>query len=83
MLRGRCPGCAASHALLPDFVVAHHLDTADSIGAALLGQPVPPVPAITVAGWRRRWRANEADLVAGTAAAHVVLGRFSMCCGRC
>ena len=26
-----------------------------------------------MAGWRRRWRANGADLVAGAAAAHVAL----------
>lgn len=71
VLRGRCPSCAASHALLPEFVVAHYLDTADAIGAALLGQPAPAVPATTVAGWRRRWRANEADLAVGVAAAHV------------
>lgn len=73
VLRGHCRTCAVSHALLPEFVVAHHLDTADTIGAAVLGQLTPAVPATTVAGWRRRWRANEADLVAGTAAAHVAL----------
>ncbi len=73
LLRGRCRSCAVSHALLPEFVVAHHLDTADTTGAAVVGQPTPSVPATTVAGWRRRWRTNEADLVAGTAAAHVAL----------
>ncbi|MGH9247284.1 MAG: DUF6431 domain-containing protein [Acidimicrobiales bacterium] len=73
VLRGRCSSCAASHALLPEFVLAHHLDTVDTIGAALVGQPDPALPATTVAGWRRRWRANRADLAVGAAAAHVAL----------
>lgn len=70
--RGRCPRCAVSHALLPEFVVAHHLDTADTIGAALVGAAHPALPASTLAGWRRRWRANGADVTLGAAAAHVV-----------
>lgn len=82
VLRGRCPSCAVSHALLPEFVVAHHLDTADTIGAALCGQATPAVPATTVAGWRRQWRANEADLAAGAAAAHVALSGTVLTGGR-
>lgn len=69
--RGRCARCATSHALLPDFVVAHRLDTTDTIAAALHGQPDPTLPASTVAGWRRRWHTNHPDLVAGTGAALV------------
>ena len=61
--RARCRPCARSHALLPDFVVAHHLDTADTIAAAVQGCTDSKVPASTVAGWRRRWRANHDDLV--------------------
>lgn len=69
--RGRCARCATSHALLPDFVVAHRLDTTDTIAAALNGQPDPTLPVSTVAGWRRRRHTNHPDLVAGTGAALV------------
>jgi hypothetical protein len=62
-----------SHALLPSFVVAHHLDTAETMGAALAGR-TGEVPAPTVAGWRRRLRDNNAALTAGAAAAVVSLG---------
>ena len=33
--RVRCPRCRAGHAVLPDFVVARRLDTAEVIGAAV------------------------------------------------
>ena len=33
--RVRCPRCRAGHAILPDFVVARRLDTAEVIGAAV------------------------------------------------
>ncbi len=69
--RGRCGPCGASHALLPDFVVAHRPDTAETSGAALAGAPGSSVPASTVAGWRRRALANHAALVAGVGAAAV------------
>jgi hypothetical protein len=57
--------------LLPDFVVAHHLDSADTIAAAVHCLADAAVPASTVAGWRRRWRANHDDLVVGASAALV------------
>lgn len=69
--RARCTPCGRSHALLPDFVVAHHLDSADTIAAAVHGRAESTVPVSTVAGWRRRWRANHDDLVVGTGAALV------------
>lgn len=69
--RARCTPCGRSHALLPDFVVAHHLDSADTIAAAVHGRADTTVPVSTVAGWRRRWRANHDDLVVGTGAALV------------
>ncbi|MHB1911151.1 MAG: hypothetical protein ACYCTI_03745 [Acidimicrobiales bacterium] len=59
----------ASHALLPDFVVAHRPDTAETSGAALAGALGSTVPASTVAGWRRRAWANQAALAAGIGAA--------------
>ncbi len=71
--RARCLPCGRSHALLPDFVVPHHLDSADDIGAALEGPAHPAVPASTAAGWRRRWRANHDDLVVGASAALVAV----------
>lgn len=72
--RSRCRPCVRSHALLPDFVVPHHLDSADTIAAAVQGCAGLAVPATTVAGWRRRWRANHDDLVVGTSAVLVAWG---------
>ncbi len=72
--RARCAPCGRSHALLPDFVVGHHLDSVDTIAAAVAGrQPDATLPASTMAGWRRRWRANHDDLVVGTSAALVAV----------
>lgn len=71
--RGRCTRCRSSHALFPDFVVAHHLDTADTIAAAVHGRGDPTLPASTVAGWRRRWHTNSSDLIDGTSAAFVAV----------
>ncbi len=69
--RARCGPCARSHALLPDVVVAQHLDSVDTIAAALQGRDDATVPATTVAGWRRRWAANHDDLLMGSSAALV------------
>src|SRR5437588_3205010 len=52
--RARCAPCARSHALLPDFVVPHHLDSADTIVAAMRDRSGSTLPASTVAGWSRR-----------------------------
>lgn len=53
-------------------MVRHHLDPAETIAGAITGQHDEILPASTVAGWRRRWRANHNDLVAGVSAALVV-----------
>lgn len=76
--RARCTPCGRSHALLPDFVVGNHLDSADTIAAAVAGQPDATLPASTVAGWRRRWRANHDDLVVGTSAALVAVSGVAL-----
>src|SRR5690349_20787903 len=63
--RVRCPRCRAGHAVLPDFVVARRLDTAEVIGAAVAAAAGVPgaacgtallagVPARTVRSWRAR-----------------------------
>ena len=71
--RARCTPCASTHALLPDFVVLHHLDSVDTIAAAVSGRTDLCLLATTAAGWRRRWRANHAELVAGISAALVAV----------
>lgn len=73
--RGYCRRCNVSHALLPDFVVANHLDTVDDIADAVQGLPTP-LPAGTVAGWRRRYRNNTSALNAGIAAVVVAHGAW-------
>jgi hypothetical protein len=72
--RGVCPHCAASHALLPEFLLAHRLDTLDAISDALAGRPEPYVARSTLAGWRRRLGTNRPAIVAGTGSAVVTLG---------
>ena len=71
--RRRCKPCNATHALLPDFVVANHADTVDDIAAAIDGSTTT-LPATTVAGWRRRFRQNRPALRSGLAAATVAFG---------
>ena len=71
--RGHCRACDATHALLPDFLIANHLDTVDDIAAAVTG-PAPELPARTIAGWKRRYRANTWALHAGIAASVVARG---------
>lgn len=83
--RGRCGGCACTHALLPGFCVRHRLDTVETIGAALeavaegtLGvRPVAEaagLPHTTVRGWVRRFAGNAVGLATGFAAVAVELG---------
>ena len=63
--RARCVGCAATHALLPGFVLAHRVDEVDTVGAVLeqvsggAGGVRPEaeragVPHTTARGWVRR-----------------------------
>lgn len=74
--RVRCPRCRTGFAVLPDFVVARRLDSAESIGAALamaVGAPgaerarrlLAGVPARTVRSWRERFAAQGDHLSAG------------------
>lgn len=72
--RGYCKACNASHALFPDAVVAHHLDSNDTIYAAVTGPLVDDVPASTQRGWRARFRRNERIISSGCAAATIALG---------
>jgi hypothetical protein len=76
--RVRCARCRAGHAVLPDFVVARRLDSADAIGAALATAAGAPgagrarwlfasVPARTVRSWRARFAA-QGQLWAGFSA---------------
>jgi Domain of unknown function (DUF6431) len=71
--RAYCAPCDTSHALLPDFVVAHHLDTTDTIYAAVTHHPTPDVPPSTQRGWRARFRRNTTTLVSASAATTIVL----------
>src|SRR2546427_3206136 len=64
--RGVCSRCAASHALLPEFLLARRLDTLDTISHALAGRPEPQLARSTLAGWRRRLGTNRPAIVAGT-----------------
>ena len=51
--RVRCPRCRAGHAVLPDFVVARRLDSAEVIGAALAAAQARPGRARRRAGGGR------------------------------
>lgn len=77
--RVRCPCCRAGHAVLPDFVVARRLDSAEVIGAAVaaaVGAPgaaraaalVAAVPARTVRSWRARFILISLPLAIGFSA---------------
>lgn len=77
--RVRCPRCRAGHAVLPDFVVARRLDSADVIGAAVAATADAPgaaraaallatVPARTVRSWRARFTVISMPLALGFSA---------------
>lgn len=78
----RCPSCRTRHAVLPEFVLARRLDSADTIGAALaapagaLGAKsrahlLDTVPGRTVRSWKARF-ADRAPLLAVGLASLVV-----------
>ena len=83
--RLRCGLCGVSHVLLPAFVLAWRLDTAETVGAVIAevaggGCGVRPaaarvgVPHTTARGWVRRFRVRAGELGAGFAALAVELG---------
>jgi hypothetical protein len=83
--RVRCAACGASHALLPAFVLAWRLDTAEVIGSVIAEvadgrcgvRPAAAragVPHTTARGWVRRFAARAVRLGTGFAALAVDLG---------
>ncbi len=63
--RGACRECETTHVLLPDACLLRRRDSVEAIGAALSAPPGEDhvevgerlgVPAVTVRGWRRRFR---------------------------
>ncbi len=83
--RLRCGACGVSHALLPAFVLAWRLDTAETIGTVIAEVADGPcgvrpaaaragMPYTTARGWVRRFRARARELGAGFAALAVELG---------
>ena len=83
--RERCGACRVSHALLPAFVLAWRLDTAEVVGA-VIGEVVgglcgsrpaaarADVPHTTARGWVRRFAARGLELGVAFAALAVELG---------
>lgn len=72
--RARCSPCDASRAPLPDFVLHRRRDSADAIGAGVVGHGAGAhlyagVPARTVRSWRHRFAGRVELLVAGLMAA--------------
>lgn len=72
--RGRCTGCRRSHALLPDFLLAHRLDEVEVIGRSLtlhvsgvsmrgVAEQLA-VPLTTARGWQRRFQIRAPALAA-------------------
>ena len=83
--RERCGCCRVSHALLPAFVLAWRLDTAETVGAVIDqvaggscgARPAAEragVPYTTARGWVRRFRARAAETGVAFAALAVELG---------
>jgi Domain of unknown function (DUF6431) len=83
--RARCVGCAATHALLPAFVLAYRVDEVGTVGAVLeqvsggAGGVRPEaeragVPHTTARGWVRRLGRRATRLAVGFAALAVELG---------
>ena len=63
-----------SHALFPDVIVAHHLDSVETIHTAVTGGATPDVPASTRRGWQARFRRNQHILESACAATAIALG---------
>jgi hypothetical protein len=83
--RLRCTPCGVSHALLPAFVLAWRLDTAETIGAVITevaggacgARPAAGragVPHTTARGWVRRFAGRAGELGIAFAALAVELG---------
>ncbi len=83
--RLRCAACRVSHALLPAFVLAWRLDTAETVGAVIAQvaggvcgvRPAAAragVPHTTARGWVRRFSARAGELGTAFAALAVDLG---------
>src|SRR5260370_14560420 len=83
--RERCGCCRVSHALLPAFVLAWRLDTAETVGAVIEqvaggscgARPAAEragVPHTTARGWLRRFRSRAAETRVWFAALAVGLG---------
>ncbi len=83
--RERCGPCRVSHALLPAFVLAWRLDTAETAGAVIAGvagglcgsRPAAEradVPHTTARGWVRRFGTRAPELGVAFAALAVELG---------
>lgn len=72
--RARCLGCRRTHVLLPDVLLVRRRDEVEVIGAALLASVAGVghrriaerlgVPAATVRGWLRRFRARAEAIAA-------------------
>ena len=83
--RERCGPCRVSHALLPAFVLAWRLDTAETVGGVIEevaggacgARPAAEragVPHTTARGWLRRFRSRAAQTGVAFAALAVELG---------
>jgi len=83
--RERCGPCRVSHALLPAFVLAWRLDTAETVGAVITevaggrcgSRPAAEragVPHTTARGWLRRFQLRAAETGVAFAALAVELG---------
>ena len=83
--RERCGCCRVSHALLPAFVLAWRLDTAETVGAVIEqvaggscgARPAAEragVPHTTARGWLRRFRRRTGETGVAFAALAVELG---------
>lgn len=82
--RGRCPPCAVTHALLPDFVHERRLDAVEVIGRALemaaqrvgawRSSELLGLPFSTVRDWRSRCRRRAPELLAKLARVGLSVG---------
>lgn len=82
--RGRCPPCAVTHALLPDFVQERRLDAVEVTGRALemgaqgvgawRSSELLELPFSTVRDWRTRCRRRAPELLAKLARVGLSVG---------